>query len=130
MIRACNKLVAGSSRLCISLDSSNRNQSIHLIMRIAPHINILQRMGHPAGKSTQSNGRNYLNYYLHLKGLKFFKGKNGHLKQKNSMLETAYLCCSICPFVIPYRNLDNLQVQLGRPENQIKIAKWVKIAKI
>ena len=38
--------------------------------------------------------------------------------------------CAVGPFLIPNGHFENLEIELGGPEQQIEISEWVKLAEI
>src|SRR5271157_2225508 len=60
-----------------------------------------------------------------------FRGGLGrHAQQKPAIGKTADVGGSIGPLAVPDRHLDDLQIQLGRPKQEVEITKGIQLSKI
>src|SRR5262245_2120853 len=53
-----------------------------------------------------------------------------HSQKQPSVAESADIGCSVAPLSVPYRKIDNLQIQFRSSEQEIKISEWVEVAKV
>ena len=46
------------------------------------------------------------------------------------MREAMDIGCAVGPLLVSNGHLQNLEIELGRPEQQVEISKWVELAEI
>jgi hypothetical protein len=65
-----------------------------------------------------------------LERLKLTPGQGSHSQQQPAVTEARNLCLPIGPVRIAHRTFDDLEIELGRAKDQIKITKRIEFAEV